>query len=137
MIRMAAHKSHRDRHCRFEVGDLEHTSSQHRADVVSAASLLFVLPDPTAALHQLWRCVRPQGYLLVIETTNLMTPELARRVNDTTPSGRRLALHLWAHARNGKAIAAKVYESLPSVSTLRTPLLHGIVATWMFKKGPA
>ena len=95
MIRMAAHISRRDTHCRFEVGDLEHTSSQHSADVVSAASLLFILPDPTAALHQLWRCVRPHGYLLVIETTSLMTPELARQVSDTTPPGRRLALHLW------------------------------------------
>lgn len=123
--------------CRFEVGDLTNLNEHYSAEVVSAASLLFVLRDPEAALHKLWDCVRPGGNLLIVETTEKMTPTYARSVMHQIPPRRRTALALWARARNGKAIATKVYESLPSVSILRTPLLHGMVAAWTFKKGPA
>lgn len=135
MIRLARHNARRDAGCRFTIGDLQQASNRHRADVVSAASLLFVLPDPAAALHQLWRCVRPRGRLLVLETTGLMTPAGAQRISHTVRPGRRLALHLWAHARRGRAVAAQVFESLPTQSAACTPLLGGLVHAWTFAKG--
>lgn len=60
---------------RFEVADL---SALPDADVVSAASLLIVVPDASATIDVLWRHVRPGGALLIVETTPRMTPENAR-----------------------------------------------------------
>jgi hypothetical protein len=56
-------------------------------DVVTAASLLAVVPDPVVALHQLWSCVAPTGTLLVIETSQQMTPASARRILATGLDG--------------------------------------------------
>ena len=136
MIRIAAHKSSRDTRCRFEIGGLENASRQYNADVVSAASLLCVLPDPVIALHQLWDCVRPHGRLLVIETTTKMTPKWVCQVCHTTRPGRRLGLHLWARARQGRAVAPEVFESLPAQSHTCIPLLSGLVQARVFLKGP-
>jgi 2-polyprenyl-3-methyl-5-hydroxy-6-metoxy-1,4-benzoquinol methylase len=135
MIHMATKTSTRNVRCRFAVGDLNQAVLQHRAEVVSAASLLFVMPDPTDALHKLWQCVRPSGNLLVVETTSYLTPGRARQISATTPAGRRLALHLWARARLGRAVSEQVFQSLPAQSCTCTPLLNGLVHAWIFVKG--
>ena len=137
MVRFAVHNARGNPRCRFDVGDLNCMPGQHSADVVSAASLLFVLPDPGAALQHLWDCVRPGGRLLVIETTEQMTPEGARRMKSTTRPGRRLALNLWARARSGRAVDQEVFHSLAAHSSERIPLLSGLLHAWVFVKEPA
>jgi len=134
MIRFALHSARGRQQCRLEVGDLKDISSRHSADVVSAASLLFVVPDPGAAIQQLWDCVRPGGKLLVIETTEQMTQGSVQKVRNTVQPGRRLALELWARTRNGRAIAAETFSSLSALASTRTPLLGGLVQAWIFTK---
>lgn len=137
MIQRAKHLAGRGAYCRFEVGDLKNVGGHYSADVVSAASLLFVVPDPAAALQQLWNCVRPGGTLLVIETTEAMTPRGALKAMNRISPGRRIALTLWAQARNGRAVDSRFVEALPATSGLRTPLLHGMVAAWTLTKETA
>ena len=137
MIGCAAKLTGAHASCRFELADVAHLNARYCADVVSAASLLFVLEDPQAALRQLWGCVRPKGTLLIIETTQEMSPAHARSVIDRIPPRRRAALSLWARARNGKALDPNIYAALPALSIERNPLLHGMLAAWTFKKSPA
>jgi SAM-dependent methyltransferase len=134
MIR-AARRIARDEGCRFEVGELGIEQPPHSGDVVSAASLLIVLPDARRALAQLWACVRPGGILLVIETTTHMTPERAKSVAPRTRPGRRTALALWARARRGHAIDPTVFDGLDSASRERHALLEGLVDAWILRKG--
>lgn len=136
MIRFARRNAREERRCRFEVGDLNGLSGRQSADVVSAASLLFAVPDPQAAIRQLWDCVRPGGSLLVIETTEKMTPEGARRFSRTTPLGRHPALALWARARRGRSVAASVFDLPAAHSRVCTPLMGGLVQAWIFRKEP-
>jgi trans-aconitate methyltransferase len=121
--------------CRFDVAELGSAGSRHAADVVSAASLLIVLPDVRGALARLWACVRPGGALLVIETTPNMTPERAKSVAPRTRPGRRAALALWARARSGRAIDPAVFDGLDSSSRERHALLEGLVDAWILRKG--
>ena len=118
----------------FQQGDLAAAMAMPPADVVSAASLLFVLPDPSTALQQLWRCVRPGGHLLVVETSRTMTPAHARAVRHLLPASRRLALHFWARARNGNAVDARCFAAVPAQSSQCTPLLHGMLHAWVLHK---
>ena len=137
MVRFAVRNARGNPRCQFAVGDLKRVSGEHSADVVSAASLLFVLPDPGVAVQRLWDCVRPGGRLLVIETSKLMTPEAARRVKSTMPPGRRLALNLWARTRSGRAVAPEIFDSLSTHASECTPLLSGLIHAWTFVKEPA
>jgi trans-aconitate methyltransferase len=137
MVRFAMRNARSNPRCRYAVGDLNRVAGQHSADVVSATSLLFVLPDPKVAIQQLWDCVRTGGRLLVIETSERMTPTAARRVKNTMPPGRRIALKLWARTRNGKSVAPEIFESLSAHASECTPLLSGLVHAWVFVKEPA
>jgi len=134
MIEAAKRNTLRHLRCRFEVGDLSRLSELSSADVVSAASLLFVVPDPDNAIRQLWDRVRPGGKLLVIETTELMTPEGARKVRSKVRRGRRLALTLWARARNGRAVSPGIFSSISAQSSECAALLGGLVQAWVFTK---
>jgi ubiquinone/menaquinone biosynthesis C-methylase UbiE len=120
-------------HCRFEVGDVFELG-QRRADVVSAASLLVLLPEPERALLAMWRILRPGGVLLAIETTPAMTPAAARKVR---VSSGRTALALWARARNGRALDAAIFERAPAAAYERHLLLDGLVAAHILRKGAA
>jgi SAM-dependent methyltransferase len=120
--------------CRFELGDV-YELRERCADVVSAASLLVLLPDPERALRCMWGVVRPGGVLLAIETTSRMTPAAARKVR--VRSGRRSALALWARARNGRALDAAIFERACVASYERHLLLDGLVAAHLLRKGPA
>lgn len=72
------------------------------ADVVSAASLLMVVPDRGAALRQLLQALAPGGTLLVIETTRLMAQAAIRGLPAPLCTGRRAwVLRLWARVRSG------------------------------------
>ena len=134
MIHAATHLARKENRCQFEVGLVDRLAETHAANVVSAASLLFVLPNQAAALDQLWNCVCPGGTLLIVETTQNMTFSEACKVLPNLPRGRRLALALWAQARNGRAVPASMFEALRGASVTRTPLLHGMVAAWTIAK---
>jgi SAM-dependent methyltransferase len=130
--------------CRFEVGELggrldvgqlaPGTAERPSADVVSAASLLFVLPNPREGLAQLWACVRPGGTLLIVETTEHMTPLRARAIAPELRPGRRSALALWARARSGRALDPALFDQLDASTRSVRPLLHGLVQAWTFEK---
>jgi trans-aconitate methyltransferase len=125
----------RNEHCRFEVGDLEAHGVQHTADVVSAASLLIVVPDARRALARLWKWVRPGGTLLVVETTREMNPARAKAVARGLRPGRHEALTLWARARAGRAIDSAIFQELGSSGCERHSLLDGLIEAWLFRKG--
>jgi len=137
MIEQARRLAKNERSCQFFMGDVQGMERRGDSDVVSAASLLFVVDDARAALQQLWQCVRPGGTLLVIETTERMTPANARAIAHLLPRERRWALRLWARARQGRAISSEIFASLPATSRVCTPLLHGMVAAWTFGKAGA
>src|SRR5690348_11871953 len=120
----------------FHVATLDHAaSSTGQADVVTAASLLAVVPDPVVALHQLWSCVAPLGTLLVIETSQQMTPANARRILATGLDGPgRPFLTLWAHARNGRAIPRTLFDALRPATPRHHPLLAGLVVATTMEK---
>ena len=92
----------------FRQGDLASLAGQ-QADVVSAASLLAVLDDQLAGVTVLWRSVRPGGYLLLIEPTEVMSPANADRLIRAggLPRKRLRGLKLWAAAREGRAVAVE------------------------------
>lgn len=63
--------------------------------MVSVASLLAVLSDKEDALSEMWYSVQPNGDLLIIEPTELMNPENARKlINAGLPKKRINALRL-------------------------------------------
>jgi SAM-dependent methyltransferase len=134
MVRAARDLTQNER-CRFEVGELGRgVAERHSAHVVSAASLLIVLPDPRAGLVELWDCVSPGGTLLVVETTEQMTPERARSVAPHTRPGRRAALSLWARARSGRALDPRLFDTIDARARGDHALLDGLVRAWTFEK---
>src|SRR3990172_1419898 len=100
MVRRARRLARDVGSCTFETRALD-SIAIGCADVVSASSLLCVLPEPLKGLHTLWSAVRPGGTLLVVETTEEMAPDRARAVMSVVSPGRRRALEMWARARQG------------------------------------
>ncbi|MBI3563401.1 MAG: class I SAM-dependent methyltransferase [Gammaproteobacteria bacterium] len=134
MILRARRLARDEKQCRFEVGDLRYLAQAHRADVVSAASLLFALPDRHAGIRHLWRCVSSGGSLLIVETTRDMVPARARQAMGGVRSGRGLALTLWALTRRGRTLDPSVFGSLAPASQACTLLLNGLVQACVFTK---
>lgn len=116
----------------FRTGNvLQPGGPQRQADVVSAASLLAVVKDKSAALDQLIRCVRPGGKLLIVEPTANLTVQAAKELTRDLALGRRSwGLRLWAHAREGKTVDPQVFRMLHH-EVERIELLHGLVAVWI------
>lgn len=139
MIAQAARLARRERSpASFTVATLDHAArNAGQADVVSAASLLAVVPDPVVALRQLWSCVAAGGTLLVIETSHQMTPANARRILATGLDGPgRSFLTMWAHARNGRAIPRTLFDSLRPATARHHPLLAGLVVATTIENQP-
>jgi 2-polyprenyl-3-methyl-5-hydroxy-6-metoxy-1,4-benzoquinol methylase len=122
----------------FEVGSLETLAAAgRRAGVVSAASVLAVVPRPDEALALLWSLVAPGGTLLLVETTEHMGPAAASRLLLGGVSGRhRSALMLWALARRGRTVAPRVDAFAPpdARSRSRHALLQGLVSAWCLQR---
>ena len=132
MIRVARRLAAREASpATFHAGNvLQPGAPQRQADVVSAASLLAVLEDKRAALDQLIRCVRPGGKLLIVEPTAQLTAKAAKALTHGRALGRRSSgLRMWAHAREGKAVAPHVFGALPR-DVERIDLLQGLVSAW-------
>lgn len=118
----------------FQTGDFS-TLPAESAHVVSAASLLAVLPDREAGLRSLWRLLRPGGTLLIIEPTHQMTSEnAARAIQNGLPKKRIIGLRMWANARQGNIVDPSIYETLGAESIILKPLLQGLVGGWAIQK---
>lgn len=117
----------------FKAGDVFNLPPES-AEVVSAASLLAVLPDREKGLCSLWSAVRPGGYLLIIEPTDQMTSRNAEKlIQNGLPRKRIQGLRMWATARQGNIVNPAMFETLGAEVTF-TPLLHGLVGAWVIKK---
>ncbi len=117
----------------FEVAELRDLSGP--ADVVSAASLLAVLPQRAQALEQLWALVAPGGCLLIVETTERL------RWRATLPQlrgHRALGLLLWGLVRDGRSAARTIDDFLPPDLLTRSfhPLLAGLLGAWVLRRAP-
>jgi len=120
---------------KFRIGDLD-SISNIRADVLSGASLLAVIPDKRKALLQMWDCVKPTGNLLIIEPTQLMTRENVDKViKSGLPRKRVVGLRMWASARENRAVDNEIFKSIPAEEQSTVELLNGLVNAWIFKKG--
>lgn len=122
------------RGARFEQAGLDDLVARGAtARVVSAASLVLVLPDPRAGLEALWQLVEPGGHLLVIETMPALTftgaLHHARGFSD-------VGLVLWGLARNGRSVAPLLDAFTPPdlASAARHPLCAGLVGAWSFTR---
>jgi ubiquinone/menaquinone biosynthesis C-methylase UbiE len=127
--RLAAHEASP---ATFHIGNvLQPGTPDRQADVVSAASLLAVVKDKSAALDQLIRCVRPGGKLLIVEPTAELTVKAAKELTRHGALGNRSSgLRLWAHAREGKTVDPQIFRMLHHEME-RIDLLHGLVAAWV------
>ena len=118
----------------FQTGDFARLPAES-AHVVSAASLLAVLPDREAGLRSLWHLLHPNGFLLIIEPTRQMTSEnVAHAIQHGLPQKRIAGLRMWANARQGNIVDPAIYETLGAESIHFMPLLHGLVGAWVIVK---
>lgn len=124
----------------FEVRPLD-ALVPDEADVVSAASLLAVLPDRAAGLEILWSAVRPGGVLLILEPTQAMTPRNAwRAIAGGLPGPRPFVLWLWARARRGSTVEPELVRTLAdreNASLETASFLQGMVIAWLLHKPTA
>jgi len=122
---------------RFRTGSV-FDARPESAHVVSACSLLAVVPDKERAVHALWSTVQPGGTLLIVEPTDRMEPaNAASAIESGLPAKRILGLRLWAAARAGRAVPPSTWDSLPAASKSRVDLLAGLVTAWCLHKGVA
>ncbi len=118
----------------FHTGDIS-ALTKESADVVSAASLLAVLPDREAGLHSLWRTLRPGGTLLIVEPTRSMTVDNANRaIQNGLPQKRINGLRMWATARQGNIVDPAIYETLDAEAIRAVSLLQGLAGAWIIQK---
>lgn len=119
----------------FSVGSFEDVPYES-VSVVSAASLLAVVPNPLTGLLRLWRSVQLGGTLLIIEPTAEMTVENAQRLmRNGIPSKGKYGLYLCATARQGRTVDPSIYSHLPASQPDYIPLLYGLVGAWVLRKG--
>lgn len=133
MIKLARRRSTRAAGPRYLESSLSDLVARHgRADVVSAASLLSVVPDRSAALNQLLGAVSPGGSLLVVETSQTMSsPPAGFRQRDFAQGRRAWVLGLWAQVRRGRT-AVDVEALCPrGYHAHRQVLLGGLVNAWL------
>ena len=135
MIAAAKHIARREHSsAEFQTGDFT-TLPAESASVVSAASLLAVLPDREAGLRSLWHLLRPSGTLLIIEPTRQMTSKnVAHAIQHGLPPKRITGLRMWANARQGNIVDPSIYETLGAQPIRFEPLLHGLVGAWFLQK---
>jgi 2-polyprenyl-3-methyl-5-hydroxy-6-metoxy-1,4-benzoquinol methylase len=121
---------------KFTVAGLDDVATRHdRADVISAASLLIVLPDRRAGMAKLLNALSPAGVLLVVETTELMASALASRVAEKVAKGRRRwVLWLWIQVRR-RSRPVDVAGLCPQGYVAEShPLLAGLVTAWIIRR---
>jgi SAM-dependent methyltransferase len=121
----------------FDVANIQSAiEARERFDVVSASSLLVVLPDPAKALRQLISLTKPNGVVLIIEASKQMSRRRALSLALFGGLGRRsYMLPLWAMARSGRTLPDSTFE-LPDLHVRRHLLLGGLADAWLLAKVP-
>ena len=100
--------------------------------MVSAASLLAVLPDVAAGLAQLRCCLMPGACLLLVETSALLTPLNAWRwLRRHGWAEGNLWLLVWALVRNGRSTLTPMHLTSWSGRVVQQPLLDGLLNAWL------
>jgi SAM-dependent methyltransferase len=124
-----------DSPAQFRVGSISSVPTGTAA-VVSAASLLAVLPDKKLGFQTLVDMLQSGGLLVVIEPTHLMNLHNANMlIQRGVVTGRGLnALRLWSWMRSGAAVDPSVLVSPDITQISCTPLLGGMVLVWIFQK---
>jgi len=115
----------------FEVADIDAiTARSTRYDVVSASSLLVVLPEPAAALRQLVALTKPGGTVLIVEAARGMSRlrALSMLLSGQLGSGGGMLL-AWAGARAGNTLNEDIFRD-PFWTATRHPLLKGMACAW-------
>lgn len=111
--------------------------ASHRADVVSAASLLAVLPNRTEALARLSSLLKPDGTLLLVETSTKMHPKAAwawLKHHGFAHRGAILLLWAWTR-RHGRAVDPRPH--LPAgFSAQAIDIFEGMVTAWVIRRTP-
>jgi len=105
--------------------------------VVSAASLLFVVPDPVEVIRNLWNLVAPGGTLVIIETTPSMTRAGVATAAAQRPHwGRRdrLAMRMWATARSGRSVDSRKLASAINSEASSVTVIDGLIEAMSFRK---
>lgn len=123
---------------------LEDLAADGPVAVVSAASLLAVVPDRAGVLRQMLGLLAPDGHLLVVEPSARMALWPALRWLWHSGGGGRggLWLLLWAATRRrGRAVRrAALEQALATVAggwqLAATPLLGGLVTAWVISCPP-
>lgn len=121
----------------FEVSDIDTINARaERYDVVSASSLLVVLPDPASALGHLSALTSLDGAVLIIEATHEMTRwgALTKFLSGRIGRGGHMLL-AWAMARSGRTLSESMF-SQPGFEVSGRPLLHGMASAWVIKRKP-
>lgn len=120
----------------FSVSDIEREAQSSRTyDVVSASSLLVVVPDAAAALSQLEALVAPGGSLLIIEASEGMSRWRALRAIAPGRLGSRSHMLLaWAMARSGRTLSPSVFRNTSGLQQ-RTQLLDGLAEARLITNG--
>jgi hypothetical protein len=109
-----------------------------QADVVSAASLLAVLPQRQAALQGLLGAVRPGGTALLVEPSEHLTPTNARAwLGQQTETPMAWVLRLWAHTRQPDRVVSAADLAAPGWNLSVHPLLDGMVNAWLLRPASA
>lgn len=118
----------------FAVSNLTYLLGK-KADVISAASLLAVLDDKEDALNKMWDSVLPEGYLLIIEPTELMNQENANKlIKSGLPKKRLMGLKLWAKARENRSVDPAIFDNIKTKDKKILEFLGGLVEARIFKK---
>ena len=119
----------------FAVSDVETAAAASgRFDVVSASSLLVVLPNPAEALRQLVSLTKPGGKVLIIEAGSLMSRARVARLWLRGRLGKRgWMLLLWASVRSGRVLLEATFDQ-PGLHINRQSLLTGIVDAWIVER---
>ena len=133
-VRLAAERNSR---AEFAVSDLDGAiASEARYDVVSASSLLVVLPDPAAALRRLMSLAKPDGLALIIEASGELTPGRAFSEALRRGFGRRAyMLQVWAAFRSGRTLPRATFDQA-GLAASRRPILGGLADAWIVKSAP-
>jgi 2-polyprenyl-3-methyl-5-hydroxy-6-metoxy-1,4-benzoquinol methylase len=121
---------------RYLQGGVDDLDRHGPADVVSATSLLCVVPDPRAAVDHLWNAVADHGALLVVETTDQMRPGAGKAVPGLSRT-EQMMLGLWARARSGRTLDRRHLHALPAARITTNRLLGGLLEASVLHKEPA
>ncbi len=109
-------------------------------DVVSAASLLAVLPNRRDGLLALLSAVKPGGQVLLIEPSAQMTPaHAARYLVAHTGTDKAWVLKLWARTRSASSPVSAADLAVPGWDAVAQSLLDGMVNAWILRSstGPS